>query len=279
MRIPRVSAYFSSFFLLIAILSQAECQAPKPDPKVQALFDLAYATYKSLPAYHVKVSFKYQPDNRLLFGGEGQPLSMDLKLQRPNKLSVSYVIRQVELKTTGEGKASKDEYVTKTVRYQTVCDGKDVYRWSGGTNSYTKAKAGPSFPDLPPSLNLPELPIFLRALDPLKTLAIPANLLTVGKPEKLGDLDVDVIGGKVSEPGLYYTAKLRIQMSQKDHTFRGVQLDGEGRDPIDKKPLTFKIEAIYDQVVTAPMLAAADFTFTPPAGSREEQPAVKAPGQ
>jgi hypothetical protein len=263
----RRSALISLFALLTLPLTPggAVAQAPKADPKVQALIDSISAAYKALGSYQVKVTFKYLPDNHTFFRA-GQPLSMELKLQKPNKLNITYSLRAAEGASV------------RTVKRQIVCDGSNVFRWDGGTNTYTKSKAGPVFPDVPGELNLPELELLLKATDPFKNLPVPANLLTIGPPAKVGNVDLDVIEGRISEPRLTFVGKLRVLVSQKDHTFRGVQFDGEGKDPIEGKPLNFRVEAVYDLVTVSPTLGATDFTFSPPAGSREEQPTVKSSG-
>jgi hypothetical protein len=252
----------------------ASGQAPKPDPKVQALMDQVIAAYKALPAYHIKVTFKYLPDDPVFFGS-GQPLSMELKLQKPNKLHLTYSERIYEGKPEERLTGKIDPAKVKTVRHQIVSDGTSVYRFQGSTNTFTKSRAGSGFPDVPATLSLPELEVLLRASDPFKKTLVPANLLTLGKPVKVGDDDLDVIEGRIAEPGVAFVGRLRILLNQKDHTFRGVQFEGEGKDPRDGKPLTFKLEAAYDRVATSPAFAAADFTFTPPPGAREEQPTVK----
>lgn len=262
MRLSYWIARISVLTAAVAVSLTAVAQEPKRDPRVQALLDQSVAAYKAMPSYRAKTTFKYTPDNPDLFR-QGQPLSMEIKVQRPNKLNLSY---------TEKGANGK------LARHQIVSDGTNVFRWDSDTNAYTKTKAGNAFPDLPGSLSLPELDALLRAKDPFKELPVPANLLTVGTPVKVGDVDMDVVEGKISGPGLPFAGRLRMLFGQKDHTIRGVTFEGEGKDPRNGKPLSFRVEATSDAISTSPQFTQADFTFTPPAGSHQEEPAVKGAG-
>lgn len=258
--------------LALGVLSGAVLAMPtvgqegKRDPKVQLLFDQVLAAYKTMPAYQEKVTFKYAPD-AAQDHPQGQPVSLDVKLQKPNKISVSYVEKVAIYKTIDKKTVFES---VRTVRHQIVSDGATVYRWRSDKNTYTKTKSGAGYPDLPPALVQPELEILLRGKDPFKDLPIPGNLLSVGAPVKVGDTMLDVLEGKISDLRITFTGKLKMLFGQKDRTVRSIVFEGDGKDPKDGHPLSFRVEAAYEQVTPSPTLTAADFKFTPPAGSTEE---------
>jgi outer membrane lipoprotein-sorting protein len=241
----------------LALVIPASSQETKRDPKVQALFDQSVAAYKALTALQEKITFRYTTTLPELLPG-AQPDTMELKAQKPNKIALAYSDK------TSAGKITK---------HQVVSDGSNLWTWHGDTNAYTKMKAPPKFPTIPDILNVPELDLFLRGQDPFLKLPIPATLLTVGKPIKLGEIDVDVVEGKVSQTGVPITGTFRMFFGQKDHLVHGIVFEGGGLDSRDGKQVSFKIEAVYLTVNPSPTLTDKDFSFTPPDGAKLEQPA------
>jgi outer membrane lipoprotein-sorting protein len=241
----------------------AGAQAGKRDPKVQALFDQMIAAYRALPAFQEKISFKYAIDAEGLIR-DPLPTVIDVKAQKPNKLNISYTEKSPE---------------GKMVQHQIVSDGANLWAWHSDSNTYTKVKAPSNFTqiDLPLVLGSPEFDVYFRGADPFQRLQLPANLLTVGAPGKIGEIATDLVEGKLAQAGVPITATFKLQFGQKDHFVRSVLFEGGGRGLVNTKPISFRLEAVYDLINPAPTFTAADFTFTPPAGAKQEQARPPAP--
>jgi outer membrane lipoprotein-sorting protein len=237
----------------------ASAQEVKRDPKVQAIFDQMLAAYKAMPALQEKISMKFEltpPE----INQQPQLESVEFKAQNPNKIALSYAERSPAGKLTN---------------YKIISDGANVWTWRGDTNTYTKTKAAALFPQIPSIITMPDVDAFVRGKDPFAKLPIPANLLSVGQPTKLGDVEVDVVEGKVSQVGVAITAVFKMYFSKKDHTLRGVAFEGGGEDTAKHRPINFKIIATYVSVNPAPTIAPSDFAFIPPDGAKlDATPAV-----
>ncbi len=225
-------------------------QAAKRDPKVQAMFNQMFSSYKGLDSLHEKVTFKFDVNVPGMLD-EILPVELELKLQRPNKVALTYTVKNEK------GKLSK---------YQLVSDGTNLYTYGGDANAYTKDKATAFLPRVPQVLKLPDFDVLFRNIDPFQNLAIPSESLVVGTPSKVNGTDIDVVSA-IFQQGSQMNASFMLGFGQRDRLVRGMSFSGSGVS--GGKPIRFKFDAIYDLVAANVKFADADFAFTPPAGSKQ----------
>jgi outer membrane lipoprotein-sorting protein len=245
----------------MSALAQDAQRNEKFDPKVEAMFEQAVATYKSASALREKVTIKYDINSPVPILESAQPVSVELLAQKPNKLNLSYALK---------------DQAGKITRHQIVSDGATVTTWRGDTNTFTQAKAPAKFPEVPAILDLPELDMFLRGGNPFGKLKVPARLLVVGDPVKVKSMDkgaeketeLDVVQGTVVVSDVSLKTLFRMLFNPKDRVVRGMLFQGEGIYTPTQKPMSFKIDAVYDLVELNPKVTAADFTFAPPDGAK-----------
>jgi len=252
--------------VIAAFLSLATCitnaqdnkSVSKRDPKVQAVIDQTMAAYKALNAFHLKVTLKATGSTDMFVGA---PDSVELRYQKPNKLSVTSATR-------GQ--------VNALNRKQLVTDGVSVWSWSSTSNAYSKLKAPATLKNISTlSDDLPEYDLLLRDKDPFADIPGNSNALSLGQPAKIGDVDVDVLSAAITEAGVPFTLNIKIMIGQKDHLIHGMRFDGNGKDPAGKDT-KFDVQMNYEIVNTSPTFTPADFTFTPPPGAKLA-PLVDAP--
>jgi outer membrane lipoprotein-sorting protein len=237
----------------------AGAQEPKPDPKAQALVDQMVTAYRDLPALHEKVTLTWTALPGAPAEG-GTPKSLELRWQKPNRFALSY----------------EEEKAGKPVRHQAVSNGVTLWQWRSDTNVAAKDKA-PAKPVASPvpGAGLPEIGILFAGKNPFVELPLGATF-AVGKPEKLGELDLDVLEARIAEKDVPFSGILRVKLGQKDHLIRSMLFEGGGKDPDSNKDQSFKIEAVYE-VNAAPTFTPADFAFTPPPGAKVKTPAAAPP--
>jgi outer membrane lipoprotein-sorting protein len=235
----------------------------KRDPKVQAVIDQTLAAYRALTGLHLKVSVKTTGPADMM---RGAPDSIELKYQKPNKLYSAVTTR-------GAGDAVERKLV--------VSDGANLWAWLSDTNTYNKVKAPPLLKTAPfIGHDLPEYDLLFRDKDPFADLPGTANL-ALGPPAKVGDVDVDVLKASATEQGVPFTLNVELLIGQKDHLIHGMYFAGSGKD--QGKDVKFDLRMTYDLAVANPTFAPADFTFTPPPGSKPalslQPPKTAAPTQ
>jgi len=262
---------FKSVFRLALIAALGGClafaadaQESRVDPKARAVLDQMVAAYKGLTAFHEKMSFKASGSGANEIMENNSPHSLELRLQKPNKLWINQTERRMG----------------KLTRRQVVSDGANLWRWEGESNTYSRSKAPDSFagiPNLPD--DMPELDILFRGEDPLKKLNSDAGNVTValGQPMKVGDVDVDVVEIKITPQDAPFSATIRFLIGQKDHLMRGLVFEGNGKNPATGQEMNFKAEMTNELVNPAPTFTAADFAFTPPPGAKPESSRSAAP--
>ncbi len=244
-------ASLGAILCVIAGLSHAQDAktAIKRDPKVQAVIDQMLAAYKSLGALHLKISVKINGPTDMFAGA---PDSVELRLQKPNKLFLA-----------SSAHAAKTGLDRKLI----VSDGSSLWLWTSVANTYTKAKASATLKGVTTlGDDLPEFEILFNDKDPFADIP-GATAMTLAAPAKLGDVDVDVLTTKVAEPGVPFTLAVQLMVGQKDHLLHAMVFEGSGKDPMGKDT-KFDLHMTYDVVNTAPVFAPTDFTFVPPAGSK-----------
>ena len=235
----------------IAMAQNSPTQQPpviKTDLRVRAMMDEMVNAYKAQTNLQEKVTFKFFANVPELIP-ENIPVEFNLKLQKPNKVNLSW---------TEKGKSG-------LVKKRLISDGiiqSDVYVDS---NSYYQTKAPMALPAPPIVLNVPEFDLLFNGRDPFTTLRIPTQYLKIGESEKFNDVDCDVLIGTVSQPAINLTATLRLGMGKKDHLIRGMIFEGAGTS--EGKAIKFKYEAIYD-LTLSPNLTDSDFKFMPPPDSK-----------
>jgi outer membrane lipoprotein-sorting protein len=237
--------------VLMTILTTSAGAQAKFDPNARAAMDQMVAAYKGLKVLHEKMSFQIAvtPASNMM---DGPPDSIELRFQRPNRLRL----------TVAETKAGKK------AQRQVVCDGATLWRWDSGTNTYTKSKAPATFAGVTNISNdAPEFDILFSGKDPFKDFAPPNTQFTLGKPDKVGEVDVDSVEAQFKDPSGSMNGSMRILIGQKDHLIRGLSVDAAGKDPSGKE-MKFSVTMNYTLVNTAPAFTAADFAFTPPPGAK-----------
>lgn len=245
----RIEHILASIFVsLTAIPSLAQNTPLKIDERVRLLMDNMIAGYRSQVNLQEKVTFKFFT-NVPEMTPELVPVEFTMKLQRPNKLALSW---------SEKGKNG-------IVKKQLISDGLIQTDFWEDSNIYTQTKAPSAIPAAPAVLNVPEFELLFNGRDPFINLRIPSQNLKVGDSAKYGDIDCDVLIGAVSQPALNLLATLKLGIGKKDHLIRGMVFEGNGGTP--DKPIKFKYEAIYE-VIVGPNLKDADFAFTPPPGAK-----------
>lgn len=235
--------------LCVPALAQEGQAVGKVDAKAQEAVKQMLASYKNISSLHQVVTLKGKlPD----FMSSALPERVEIKIQRPNKLSIAY--------SQKEG--------AKTVAYRIVSDGTNLWRWQSDTNVYTKEKAPKLLSEIPQFNNpTPELEIILFGRDPFEGMPGPNGTMTLNKTEKRGEVEYDLLETSLSEEGAGMSMNLNMLLGQKDRLLRGIRLSGKGKDP-QGKDISFSFELSYDLVNAKPAFTAADFQFTPPAGSK-----------
>lgn len=243
--------------VLIAVAMVVPCRVAvaqqnppvKRDPKVQAVIDQVLAAYKALTGLSLKVSVKTTGPADMM---RGAPDSIEVRFQKPNKLYSAVSTR-----------SAPDRIERKVV----VADGAFLWIWKSDTNTFAKGKS-PALLKAAPTLgdDLPEYELLFRDKDPFADLPGTATL-ALGQPAKVGDIDVDVLKTTVSEQGVPFQILVQILVGQKDHLIHGMYFEGSGKDAAGKD-MKFDLRMTYDSVNANPTFTAADFAFTPPAGSK-----------
>jgi hypothetical protein len=262
--IVRIVGAAAALWLLWSVLAgssvRAGAQEPKPDPKAQALIEQMVTAYRDLPALYEKVTLTWAalPDATPTDGGI--PKSLELRWQKPNRFALSFV----------------EEKAGKLVRHQAVSNGVTLWNWRSDTNVAAKDKAPAKLVASPvPQAGLPEVDILFAGKNPFAELP-PGATFAVGKPEKVGDMDLEVLEARITEKDVPFSGLLRIKIGQKDHLIRSMVFEGTGKDPDTNKDGSFKIEAVYE-LNLAPAFTPADFAFVPPAGAKIKGASVAKP--
>jgi outer membrane lipoprotein-sorting protein len=235
--------------LCVPALAQEGQAVGKVEAKAQESVKQVLASYKNISALHEVVTLKGNlPD----FMSSALPERVEIKIQRPNKLSIVF--------TQKEG--------AKKVTYRIVSDGTNLWQWQSDTNVYTKEKAPKLLSEMPQIGNLtPEMEAILFGRNPFEGMPGPNGTMTLNRTEKRGEVEYDVLEASVSEEGAGMSFSLSMLLGQKERLIHGVRLVGKGKDP-QGKDISFNLELSYDLVNSKPSFTAADFQFTPPAGSK-----------
>lgn len=263
-----MQTYRSLILLLLALMVAAPgasgAQENKRDPKVQALIDQFVAAYRGLSALHLKMTMQLSASDPGILPPSVTE-ALECRYQRPNRLWTESVQKFAD---------------GSVQRSRIVCDGKYLWRWDSATNRVSRERAPQvlhavgGLPDI-----APELEVLFCNRDPFSELP-PDAQCSLGAPEKVGDVDVDVLEIKIPSADTPITGSVRLLIGQKDRLVRGMTYSGSGKDPKTGKDVHFKVELAYALVNAAPVFASSVFTFTPPPGAKmpppEKRPAAKA---
>src|SRR5258708_8215696 len=246
--------------------SSAYAQAPKRDAKVQATIDQMALAYRALRSVHIKMVMKPTVSDPGFLKTYSGPESMEIKLQRPNKISLE------QWRIAGGQRTHS----------MIVCDGVNLWKWESGIGTVAREKAPESISDIKTVPNdLPEMDVLLRNKDPFVdfTMGGAEIPLTMGASAKFGDADAESIEAKIPTEGSPISGVLRVRIGQKDHLVRSLSFEGGGKDPKTGKDVTFKFEMTYPILNPSPVFTQADFKFVPPSLVKTAAPVMKtAPG-
>jgi hypothetical protein len=248
--------------LLFCFLPLARAQQPL-DPQLKTLLDEIVAAYSKINRYHEK--FVYTVGN-----GPGQTIeSVEFRLERPNRFSLRRQIRE------SSGSASPN--VSVSLRWQLIIsDGAQIGRWSAERKTFIRDKLPARLADIPdfPMVS-PTLFLLLRNEDPFTPLAQQGGF-SLGKPEKLGELEVDVIEFTATSPETHAVGKGRILVGKRDRLLRKITFEVTEKEPMTGRDVVKSSEIVWQIVNPAPTFAPTEFKFiapganapTPPAGNR-----------
>lgn len=258
----KTSRYITPLLLSLVIAASipAGAQENKRDPKVQVVIDQLVAAYRGLSALHLKMTMQSNASDPGILPPRVTEV-LECRYQKPNRLWTESVRKFAD----GDVQRSR-----------IVCDGKNLWRWDSATNRVSRERAPQALhavgglPDI-----APELEVLLRNRDPFRELP-PDAQCSLGKPEKAGDADVDVLEIKIPSSDTPIAGSVRLLIGQKDHLVRGMTYSGSGKDPKTGKDVHFKVELAYALVNAAPAFAASAFSFTPPPGAKMPPPEKRA---
>jgi hypothetical protein len=255
-------------------------QAQQPAANAAAENALAgmEAAYKALPALHIKVkwSAKYSggmsADDFPLPG----PDSLELRMERPNKFYLSSASRR-------DGKPSS---------YLVVCDGSTLTYWRSSSNTYIQKGAPAALADLAASLpedaigvtidgtweaeSIAEWDLLADARAPSirKTVEGASAMLTLTGPEKLGDVEVNVVRLKTAGSPLPFEIEQRYYLDAESYLLRQVAIDAHGKHPETGRDFSVEMRGVYEIHTTRPNVGATAFQFTPPRGAKRADQAA-----
>lgn len=234
-------------------VSQQESPSNDQEADVEAFWNRMVTATKAAQKLHIKGFMKttFDPPNPLNGGG-----SIELRLQRPDKISVFY------------GSYPED----KKVGQLTVSDGKTLWRWNRFTQTYTKQSVkGPLEKILVDELETQEVALCLLGRNSYANALVPGPSRI--KFDKVDGIEVEVLEneGKL-ENG---TATVQVMIGKEDHLLRRIVREERRSNAATKNKWSIKTEIIYTIVNNAPTFQEKDFRFSPPPGAILES----SPGQ
>ncbi len=225
------------------------------DPASSALREKMVRGYRDLHSYREQVVQTQWAKTR----EDATQIRIDFRFQKPNRfyLNVDY------------------PGITTSGRWHLTyaCDGKTLVLYNSAKNAFQRVKAPAKLDTLvlPGSLRGPEFLTLLRETDPIAELEKDALVKYAASYESGAQGNVDVLKLDIQQENA--ARVLRYRLDPKDHLVRGFTLNitpdpGQSSPFLDpEKPST--VESIYSTVELNPRLNASDFTFTPPAGAKE----------
>ena len=250
-------------------------QSDKPVAS-EALLAKMEAAYKTVDALHIKAksSARYTGAGTPEDFPQPGPDTLELRMQRPNKLFLSAV-------TTQDGERSS---------YLVVCDGTTLSYWKSWTNSFGQTKAPAVLAgmarQLPGNLIGFGTAIGWEVQDifewdaltddqPSSTVkefeALGGKLATTG-PEKQDGAVVYVVRQTVPRSDvLPFTTETRYHLDAESYLVRGLGISLRGKHPDNGRDFTVEIKIQYELFSTRPTFSDADFRFVVPPGARPDK--------
>jgi len=243
----------------------------------EALVAKMEAAYKTLDALHIKVesSARYSGGMSAADMPPPGPDTLELRMQRPNKLFVSAASRR-------HGEQSS---------YLVVSDGVTLSYWRSWTNSFVQTKAPAVLAGIARQLPDDAIGTFAdhtwedqsilewdlladdRTPSITKELGASGGVLTTTGPEKQGGALVYVIRLTTPPaPGvLPFTIEQRHYLDAESYLLRGLATSARGKHPENGRDFTVEMRAQYELFSTQPTFSDADFRFVAPRGARPDK--------
>ena len=241
----------------------------------EALVAKMEATYKTLDALHIKVksSARYSGGMSAADMPPPGPDTLELRMQRPNKLFVSAASRR-------HGEQSS---------YLVVSDGSTLSYWRSWTNSFVQTKAPAVLTGIARQLpddaigtfadstwedqDIVEWNLLADDRNPsiMEALGAPGGLLTTTGPEKQGGALVHVVRLTTPPGALPFTIEQRYYLDAEWYLLRGWVASARGKHPENGRDFTVEMQAQYELFSTRPTFSDADFRFVAPRGARPDK--------
>jgi hypothetical protein len=263
--------------VLAMILGAAVSPGGQPDTTAagQALLAKMEAAYKTLDALHIKVksSARYSGGMSAEDFPQSGPDTLELRMQRPNKLFVSATSRRY-------GEQSS---------YLVVCDGATLSYWRSWTNSFVQTKAPAALAGIARQLpddaigtfadstwedqDIVEWDLLADDRTPSITKEIGASgaVLTTTGPEKQGGALVHVVRHTLPPGAVPFTIEQRYYLDAASYLLRGWAASARGKHPETGRDFTVEMRAQYELFSTQPTFSDADFRFVAPRGARPDK--------
>jgi outer membrane lipoprotein-sorting protein len=263
--------------LAAIVFGAAVSPGSQPDTTAasKALLEKMEAAYKTLDALHIKVksSARYSGGMSADDMPPPGPDTLELRMQRPNKLFLSAASRR-------DGQQSS---------YLVVSDGATLSYWRSWTNSFVQMKAPAVLAGI--ARQLPD-PVIGTVVDgtwqsqdilewnllmddrtpsiPQELVASGAGLKTAGPQKQAGAL-VHVVWLTTASSDLPFTIEQRYYLDAESFLLRGVDLSARGRHPETDRAFTVEMREQYELFSTRPTFTDADFRFVAPRGARPDK--------
>ena len=239
-----------------------------------ALLTKMQAAYKTVDALHIKVktSSRYSGGMSADDMAQSGPDTLELRMQRPNKLFVSAASRR-------EGEQSS---------YLVVSDGVTLSCWKSWTNTFVQTKAPAELTDIARQLPDDAIGTYVASTktweiqdilewdlltgtgdetQPItELLGREGAVLTTTGPERQGGALVHVL--RLSLPVYTTTMESRYYLDAESYLVRGFVLSARGKHPETGRDFTADERGEYELFSTQPKFSDADFRFVAPRGAR-----------
>lgn len=235
---------------LLLWVSPSACAQQPLDPPLKTLLDEIVAAYRKMNRYHEKFVYTAGSDS-----GQVRE-TVEFRFQRPNRFSLCRQYRDTSVVPSSR---------TPEPRLQLyISDGAELGRWSPEQKTFLRAKLPATLAEIAGlPLISPTLYLLLRNEDPFTPLAQQGGF-TLGKPEKLGELDVDVIEFTTTSPETHAVGRGRILVGQKDRLLRRITFDVTEKDPMTGREVVKNSEMVWQIVNPTPTFTPTEFQIRPP---------------
>ncbi len=241
----------------------------------EALVARMEAAYRTLDALHIKVksSARYSGGMSAADMPPPGPDTLELRMQRPNKLFVSAASRR-------HGEQSS---------FLVVADGATLSYWRSWTNSFVQTKAPAVLAGIARLLPDDAIGTFAdhtwedqsilewdlladdRTPSLTKELGASGGVLTTSGPEKQGAALVHVVRLPTPPGVLPFTIEQRYSLDAESYLLRGLATSARGKHPENGRDFTVEMQSQYELFSTQPTFSDADFRFVPPRGARPDK--------